>query len=498
MMVKTMATFNKKPVSSKTTNYAGGVAYKPSDKLELMLMTFSSMIGNDTYYVSGETLDNKYIDTIHRVAAKEPEFILKLAYYARSKMHIRSAATMLIGEYALAKKPYSVKGGKEIIAKTIERVDDITELMAYVMNRNEKGNFYKGKIPNVIKRSVALAFTKFDAYQLAKYNRKGSVTLKDAMLLTHPKPKDEKQREVFWQLLNNELPTPDTWEVIISTQGSTAETWEKVVDTWISGDKVKNYMAMIRNLRNLTKVGISDKHVKKVVKAITNVDAILKSKMFPFRFYSAYKMNDNTYFNNALMDAIDISVANVPVFPGVTAIAADMSGSMGSNVSEKSNVTLREISALYGAIVFKNSENARIYAFADYAKVIKMSKKDTTFTNAEKIMNTNVGYGTDMGEVMTDLIANRIYVDRIIILTDMQMYRTDVQKKLNQYRRDVNPNVYVYGMDLSRYGTTSFPENGEKICNIGGWSERIFEFINIYESDKANMLRDIESIEIGE
>jgi hypothetical protein len=44
-----------------------------------------------------------------------------------------------------------------------------------------------------VKLSLAKAFQKFDAYQLAKYDRPGMVKLRDVLFMVHAKPKDEEQ-----------------------------------------------------------------------------------------------------------------------------------------------------------------------------------------------------------------------------------------------------------------------------------------------------------------
>ena len=59
-----------------------------------------------------------------------------------------------------------------------------------------------------IKKGLARALTKFDAYQLAKYDRDGAVRIRDVLFLTHAKPKDAEQEKVWKQLVDGELPRP--------------------------------------------------------------------------------------------------------------------------------------------------------------------------------------------------------------------------------------------------------------------------------------------------
>ena len=51
-------------------------------------------------------------------------------------------------------------------------------------------------------------------------------------------------------------------------------------------------MATVRNIRNMIMAGISDEVVKMAVYYLTNEKAVVKSRMFPYRFYTAYDILD--------------------------------------------------------------------------------------------------------------------------------------------------------------------------------------------------------------
>ena len=73
-----------------------------------------------------------------------------------------------------------------------------------------------------------------------------------------------------------------------SRYGNKAEVWQKLID-----DKKLPYMATVRNLRNLVLAGISSDHVTAVCKYLSNAKAVAGSRMFPFRFYTAFDaLND--------------------------------------------------------------------------------------------------------------------------------------------------------------------------------------------------------------
>jgi len=65
------------------------------------------------------------------------------------------------------------------------------------------------------------------------------------------------------------------------------------------------------------------------------------------------------------------------------------------------------------------------------------------------------------------------------------------QKIIEQYRKEVNPNVWVHSIDLAGYGTQQFI--GKNTNLIGGWSERVLQFIQLAEEGMDTLVKEIES-----
>ena len=103
------------------------------------------------------------------------------------------------------------------------------------------------------------------------------------------------------------LPVPETWETQVALRGNRAEVWQDLLD-----HRKLPYMAMLRNLRNLIKSGVSARHHDTVVKKLQDEGAVMHSKQFPFRFFAAYDVLDTlerehadytSWCNNSTMDA---------------------------------------------------------------------------------------------------------------------------------------------------------------------------------------------------
>lgn len=248
-------------------------------------------------------------------------------------------------------------------------------------------------------------------------------------------------------------------------------------------------MAMLRNLRNI--LNAKPDNINKVFAKLEDEDEVLKSKQLPFRFFSAYREvmglpNCSSKVLDVLENAIEYSVANLPKLEGKTVIAIDVSGSMGSVISSKSTVRCCDIATLLGVLASRMCEDYIVYTFDNYL--------DTkTFSSRSGIIDTTLktschGGGTNIKLPLEKMLRDGVYADRLIILSDNEInstsyyhggYTKTCQTVANDYRDEVNPNLWVHAIDLQGYGTQQFI--GGKTNIVAGWSERLLEFITLAE-----------------
>ena len=87
-----MAKFNEPAKTIKTTNKEGHVAYSMKDKDRLVTQVLTSFFGEPQFYGSNE---HEIVETAKLIAANEPEFIAKLAVFARREFNMRSVSHVL-------------------------------------------------------------------------------------------------------------------------------------------------------------------------------------------------------------------------------------------------------------------------------------------------------------------------------------------------------------------------------------------------------------------
>jgi len=514
-------------------NYEKAPAYQYSDKLNLATRALTSLMSEERFYETAEKSDDEIIRLFEKVLKEDPEFAKGLLLSLRKDFHLRSISHVLAAELARQQATDTA----DIIAEICERPDDMLEILAYYTKK-----YGDKKLPNSIKKGLAKAFAKFNEYQLAKYNSKGKVWLRDILRIAHPKPANKEQAELWGRVTTDTLKTPETWEVKISQNGSTKENWSEMIDS----DKM-GYMAILRNLRNFLKKDVPMEEVIKVANILKDPERIKKSKQLPFRFFSAYRAlkaelglgeprrYDDYYYNyqyqqdeggvnlckaevlfDALEEAAKIAVQNLPKLDGKTVIACDVSGSMERRISPRSSVERFDIGMILGALANRFSDDTTIGIFGDTWREIEVDKNRPLASALEMHRwEGEVGYSTHGYQVIKALLESRRKVDRILFFTDCQMYGNDfddppnesgseddclscyklddsdpetsksIGQFIREYREQINADLKLYFFDLAGYGNCSIPEQDPQTLIIGGWSEKLFEFIPTFENGQS-------------
>jgi len=464
-----------------TTNYEGDLAFKLTPELEFYSKVCTTSLVR-TFYVPNT---NDQLNSLKSLIRKlDPEFVAKVAVYAREKMYLRTIPMVLTVElakvYSKLKKDKKVSNRDDLIrrlaGRVIQRADEITEMLAYYAKANktnwevleESGLTKKlGKLSKQLQYGIADAFEKFDEYQFGKYNRTDKeFTFADALFVVHPQRTSQEREELYQKIIDGTLETPYTWETVISEAGRTGrpmkEAWEELIDS-----KRVGYMATLRNLRNMLKHEVSTAHIEKVCNYLRNPVAVRKAKQLPFRYLAAYRMLTGkperrygwgrsydpgpvrTYENDhvkmiveALEDAVLASVENIPVYAHETVLlATDVSSSMQSPLKiigesdderkrrlknpEGTIIEQYDIGAVLAMMLASKCEKAVVGMFGDHWKPVNFPTRNI-LANANEIHRREgeVGYSTNGYRVLEWAIRNqdKVKFDRIFIFTDCQLW----------------------------------------------------------------------------
>ena len=439
-----MATINKAK-SAKTHEGAKGRAFAPEQQLRRSLM--NCMLWESQFYEDGVSIAERIAALVPKVA---PEPVAAMAVEAREAMKLRHAPLLLVREMARH------EGHKGLVASTLERViqrpDELTEFLA-IYWADALGPMQQRKTRAVsaqVKKGLARAFAKFDAYQLAKYNRDGAVRLRDVLFITHAKPKDAAQEKLWKQLIDGKLAPPDTWEVSLSGGADKRATFERLI-----GEKRLGALALLRNLRGMLHAGVSRKLIAKALEDMRT------DRVLPYRFIAAAQHAPE--MESELEHAMFRAIEGHARLAGSTALLVDVSGSMDGPVSGRSE--MRRMDAACGLAVLAREicEEVEIFTFSDHVKRVPARRG---FALRDAIVRSQAHWGTQLGKAVREVEAKGA---RLIVFTDEQSHdRVDAPKGVGYM---VNVASYQHGVGHGPWR------------RIDGFSERILDWI--IENEKS-------------
>lgn len=531
-MNKKRGAVNMKTDTRKTVNHEGSVVHK-LDTLEILFSkVLGSFFGEGTHYEKRTA--EKDFKEIQRLIAEIPEsdieYALKVARIGREYNMIQYPLAVLTacfndprfkGENFIDE----VTGRNKLQTYTdyiVRRGKDITDIMAMQMNvfgfdvttkgrGKNKTNHRNQPLPMQLRKSLKMKLESFNEYQLSKAlgdNRE--VSLADCIKLLRPNPANSRVSEDFYKRViegNVEFggseETKQVQAELSKVNNKNSKTTKADVKKSIDTSTV---MAIVKNLVALDRAGMfsDSKAVDSIVAKLTNKKEVQKSRLLPFRFYSAYqevsKLSNSAgkrKVMDALVEALDLSIDNLQDIEGYSAILIDRSGSMRLSVSGASNVTADIVACMLGAICFKKGI-ADVYVFADRCEqVTDISKKSTVMDIMKTIMNHNVGGCTNLDTAINVLASQNTKYDNLIILSDGDCYSSSGSSfrlygrgYYSSYNTDEAVNILFKKKVIKKLYLDNLLGNSFAIVNtddfrknlITGFSERVVDVINVYSS----------------
>lgn len=438
---------NIPPYKPHGFTHEGAPAAPINAEQALRRSVMSCLLWEKEFYEDGEDIATRIYKLAHELPTQK---VAEIAWDTRHVANLRHVPLVLLSALAKSGK------GNSVVAKAIEtviqRADELSEFLAVHAKLNGvHPNKIKNKISAQMKRGVARAFGKFNAYGLAKYDRAGAIRLRDVLFLVHAKPKDEEQDALWKQLIANQLTPPDTWEVALSSGADKKETFERLIR-----ENQLGYLALLRNLRNMVQAGCDEEVVRNAIVARKGAQRVL-----PFRYIAAARAAPQ--FEPAIDQALCEAIAELPVLPGKTVVLVDVSGSMQERLSGKSDLTRMDAAAALGAIW---PGDVALFTFSD--RLVQVPAR-RGMAGVDVIVKSQEHCGTRLGEALNGI--NRdVKHDRIIVITDEQSH--------DRVGDPVCPHAYMINVASAQKGV-----GYGKWTHIDGFSENVLRYIVALEND---------------
>ena len=430
----------------------GAIASRINPELQLRRSVMACLLWEDAFYEDGVSIADRIAMLIPKV---EADAVQRIALEARNEMKLRHVPLLIVREMArLASHRHMVA---KTLAEVIRRPDELAEFLAIYWKEK------KQPLAAQVKKGLAAAFAKFDAYQLAKYNRDHAIKLRDVLFLSHARPKDPGQEAVWKKLVDKTLEPPDTWEVALSAGNDRKATWERLL-----AENKLGALALLRNLRNMTEDKVKPAAIKAALRDL-KVERVL-----PFRFIAAARYAPD--YEPELEPAMLKCLSQQARLPGKTVLMVDVSGSMGGRLSRKSEMSRMEVAFGLAILAREMCEDAKIYATAGndrtmvHATSLVPARRGFALSDAVRKEAARLGGGgIFLTQCLEFALEHEQEADRVIVLTDEQ----DCDRKLSPDKAPAfGKHNYIVNISNERNGIAY-----GKFTHIDGWSEAVLDYI---------------------
>ena len=454
-----MATLNVKLEKLKT--HEGATAKRINEFDQLKRSVLACLLWENSFYESGVSIADRVASLVPQC---DPDSVASLAKYARSDMNLRHMPLWITRVMARTNSHKHLV--KEVLGNIIQRPDELNEFMSIYWKDG------KQPLSAQVKKGLAHAITKFGEYQLAKYNRDKEIKLRDVLFMCHAKPKDDAQAELWKRLINDTLATPDTWEVKTSAKGvDQKEEWTRLLV-----NKKLGALALLKNLRNLTKHGVDEDLIRK------SLSEIRPDRVLPYRFISAAKYAP--HLEDSLETGMLRCLASHEKMPGKTVLLIDVSGSMNWQISDRSEINRIDAANGLAMLLREICSDIAIYTFSE--KLVRIPPR-RGFALRDAIIGSQPHGGTLLGTSIKAIYANgevkskiggwekRTFIgqglspDRLIVISDEQSHDTVGDPKGRGYM--INIAAYKNGVGYGPW------------IHCDGWSTAVVSWIQALEKE---------------
>jgi 60 kDa SS-A/Ro ribonucleoprotein len=500
-------------------NHAQAPAYALSARHQLAQLAATGCL-NQTFYASAES----QLDTVHALAqAVDAAFVAKTAVYARQAGHMKDMPALLAA--TLAARDVA------LLSQVFGRVVDNGKMLRNFVQILRSGAVGRKSLGSRPKKLVQRWLLTASEKQLLNAAVGHTPSLADVVKMVHPKPTEAWRAAWFAWLIGkavDEAALPPITQAFERFKRSTAEGVAcEVPDVpfqmltalklsavqWAQIARAGSWQMVRQNLNTFARHGVFelDGMADEIAAKLRDPKAIAQARVLPYQLMSAFQATGEgvpAVVRDALHDAMEAALANVPAFDGQVVVCPDVSGSMSSAVtghrgSATSRVRCIDVAALVAAAVLRKNPAARVLPFEQDVVTLSLNPRDSVMANAQALAAIGGG-ATSCSAPLAWLNKARASVDLVILVSDNESWadvRTDpfgrgptqAMREWDELKQRC-PRARLVCIDIQPHGTTQAAERHD-IMNVGGFSDAVFATIAAFAKGKAGPEHWVSEIE---
>lgn len=498
-----------------SVNAEGAPAYRYDDAHKLAQMAVTGTFG-DLFYQDAQAELVQVVELAERV---DPGFLARAAIYARRTGYMKDMPAVLLAVLA--------RRDPALFRAAFGRVVDNGRMLRTFVQVVRSGQTGRKSLGSAPKAMVQDWLNSASDWAMLNANIGNDPSLKDVLRMVHPKPADAGRQALFGWIAGRPydvtaLPRalqdylaytrtgagelPDVPFQMLTQLPLTSADWARIAETG-------SWSQVRQNLNTFLRHGVFDyrRMVDVVAEKLRDPARIEKARAFPYQLMVTAMNVDQTLpaeVRDALHDAMEIAVRNVPEVKGKVVVAPDVSGSMMGSVTgyrkgATSVVRHVDVAALVAAAFLRKNPQTQVLPFEGMVRDVALEPRDTILTNARRLAALGGG-ATNCSAVLQKLRVERQAPDLVVFVSDNQSWvdahsgrGTAMMKEWEALKRR-NPRAKLVCVDIAPYGTTQ-AQGREDVLNIGGFSDAVFDRIAAFAENRYgpdHWVREIAAIDL--
>ena len=466
---------------------------------------------NTTFYASADEQLTKVLELCAEIDA---DFIANTAVFCRERGHMKDMPALLCAVL-------SVKD-RALLNDVFPRVIDNAKMLRNFVQIMRSGAVGRKSLGSAPKRLVREWLDARPPATLFKANVGQDPSIADIVKMVHPKPKDAASEALFGYFIGRDYATDKLPEVVRNFEAfknskkgeATSEgdipdvpiqmltALELGTAEWTANARRAPWQMTRMNLNTFARHGVFGQPglPELISERLRDPEQIAKARVFPYQLMVAYTMASANAdipkeVCDALQDAMEIAIANVPAIEGRVYVCPDVSGSMSAQVTgfrkgATTAVRCIDVAALMAAAVLRKNPRASVLPFEQDVVNVSLNSRDSVMTNAAHLAAIGGG-GTNCSAPLALLNQRRAAGDLVIFVSDYESWvdagagqGTATMREWNVFKRR-NPHARLACIDVQPYRTVQAVER-EDILNVGGFSDQVFEVISEFARGELN------------
>jgi 60 kDa SS-A/Ro ribonucleoprotein len=476
-------------------NHELAPAYAFSPRHQMAQLAATGCLNNTFYATADEQLDH----VLALARELEPAFVAKLAIHARQAGHMKDMPALLLA--LLASRDV------KLLEAVFGRVADSGKMLRNFVQIVRSGVTGRKSLGSRPKKLVQHWLLGASESQLLHAAVGSTPSLADIVKMVHPKPTEAWRTAWFAWLIGKPFdeaalppatrafeqfkralrehqplpPLPDVPFQMLSALELSAEHWAQIA-------RNGSWQMVRQNLNTFARHGafLVPGTAEAVADKLRDPALVARARVLPYQLLAAYKATASDVplqVREALQDAMEAALVNVPRLEGQVVVCPDVSGSMKSAVtghrgSATSTVRCIDVAALVAAAFCAKNPRTKVLPFEQAVVKVELNPRDSVMTNAAKLASIGGG-GTSVSAPLALLNQQRAPVDLVVIVSDNESWvdarrhgGTETMRQWSEIKARC-PQAKLVCIDIQPNRTTQAAERAD-VMNVGGFSDAVF------------------------